>query len=785
MDLEQPSSPRALNSSIPKDLETIVLKAIAKEPHDRYDTALELAEDLRRFLDQKPVKARRLGSMQRAWRWAKRNPAIASMTLAIGVLLLFVAAAGTVVAWKQTALAEDMRRLLYVADVNTAYQAWEVGNLSRARELLTRHRPGPHQIDLPGFEWYLLDTQLDALSEIPWVTHAKGDSANCLVFSSDGKTLITGGSDKTLKLWDVRRSPPLLIQSVDNLSASVSCLALAADGQTLAIGTRDTSLTFFNLHTGEMSQINNAHSAAIHALAFSPDGSRLASGSGDTKIKLWDVPERRERRVLSEHTGVVSGLAFSPDGGSLVSVGHDHRVCLWDVDSGELTRTIELTHRINAVAYSPNGQWLAAGGYNYQIKLWEVGSWREIFRIRRHGHTPTALAFSPDNRVLASGGRDNSVKLWDVATGRLLANAARHQEDMTSVAFSPDGHLLSAASNDGSVTIWQTDHLYSVPQHKIGGSHTTPIAFSPDGKKLAIGRGVIWSEPEEGEIRVFDIDQGTRSFLTEDDCSVLSVAFSPDGSVLAGAGGLSNFRKGWIRLWDTSTARRLYELERRLGVSSVARCVWSIAFSSDGKLLAAGIGDYSGVGETKLWDMATGMPRRLEGDPRWTLCVAFSPDIRLLAATEYGRPRTWLRLWDVTTGKLVRTLEGHSGGSLCVTFSRDGLRLASCGDDKRARLWDVATGELIATFAGHSQQIMAVAFSPDAKTLASISVDGTVKLWGVATGDELATLRGEIGFWSIAFSPDGTTLAAGDANNDVLLWHATIDKQQNWPASLR
>jgi serine/threonine protein kinase len=216
---EEPSSPRRLNSTIPKDLDTIVVKAMAKEPHRRYATARQMADDLQRFLDSKPIVARRTGPLDHLWRWSKRQPAIASLAAAVVALLVFLAIAGPLVAWKQRSLTnqqklltdqqklltEQQRRQLYVSDVNTAHNAWREANLGRARQLLARHQWQGNEEDLRGFEWYYLWTQLEDVALTPKLDH---NDVRSMAISPDGKLMATGGRQPAIKLWDLRAPQP-------------------------------------------------------------------------------------------------------------------------------------------------------------------------------------------------------------------------------------------------------------------------------------------------------------------------------------------------------------------------------------------------------------------------------------------------------------------------------------------------------------------------------------------------------------------------------------------------
>jgi WD40 repeat protein/serine/threonine protein kinase len=760
---QEPARLRTLDPRIPRDLETLLMKAIEKDPRRRYPSAETLAGDLRRFLADETIQARRIGPLERLGRWGRRNPLVASLTAAIIVVaaLGFVGVFGQM----QQALAHEqeaqrnereankqrddaqaaneqlratqaqLRSTLYAAQINVVQHAWEKGGVLRMVELLEQHRPKTGETELRGWEWHYLYRLCHAE-----LLTLKGHTGQVLsvVYSPDGKRLASAGNDRTTKVWDAQTGHELL--SLDGLKGSGNSVAFSPDGKHLA--TVGSEVKVWDVQTGQELLSLKGGSDGV---AYSPDGKRLASAGYDRTTKVWDAQTGQELLILK---GGGYSVTFSPDGKRLAGVD-DKTVKVWDAQTGQELLSLKGVGR--RVAFSPDGKRLAGPSDERTVKVWDAQTGQELLSLKgaRGG-----VAFSPDGKRLASPARDfvGAVKVWDAQTGQELL-AFKHSGGVSSVAFSPDGkRLASAGSWDHTVKVWDAQ---KDPEKLTLQAVGARLAFSPDGRHLATGS-------DDHTVKVWDVVTGRQALtLKGHTFPVSSVAFSPDGKRLASGGGGSRYPGGqWgissngraeLKVWDTQTARELLTLQ----VSSGS--VGGLAFSPDGNRLASAYWD----GTVKVWDAQTGQEllslKGARGD------VAYSPDGKRLANGE--------KVWDAQTGQELLSLKGAYGG---VAFSPDGKRLASGLREGALQIWDVQTGQEIRTLLGHAHAVLSVAFSPDGQRLASMSGDKTVKIWDAQTGQELVTFEGGGGlFGRVAFSPDGHRLAASMANGTVTIWDGT------------
>jgi WD40 repeat protein/tRNA A-37 threonylcarbamoyl transferase component Bud32 len=848
-------APRQVRSEVPAPLEAICLKAMARRPTDRYPSPRELADDLEHWLADEPVGALREAWTVRAGRWARRHRTAVTATAAalvvavVGLLtatLLLTAAnereraakelaqdnekeankqqgiaqrneaeakkqsgiaqKNEAEAKKQSGIAqkneaeakkqsESALRLLASSYLDQGITDWEAGRHPEGVfELYQAYRTAAPGSRLRSGALRLLGDRLRRLEIL--LPHDR--TVNTVAYGPDGKTVLTGSTDGTARVWDAVTGKPVTPRLVHR--DFVEAVAFAPDGTTVLTGSLDNTARLWDARTGEPLKVLS-HTAPLVALAYSPDSKTVLTGSLDKTARLWDTATGKLLAQLDHPAAVraVRSVAFSPSGKTVLTGSDDRIARLWDVGTGkELAATTNLGILSVPLAFSPDGETFLVGAAQ-TAQLWSTSG--KLLMTFRHDRAVRSVAFSPSGKTVLTGSVDGTARLWDIATGKPRMEPIRHEDSVLVALFRPpDGKAFLTTSQDGTVRLWDTatGAPQGAPFHHERGVYAA--AFSPDGERILTG-----SQDFTARVWRAAVDNPTATLLPHPS-AVSSVAYGPGGkTALIGTyesaqvwdltaeppRPLANFKdKGralfspdgkWVatasgervvRLWSTETGRQLPELMH-------GGRVFDLAFSRDSTRLVTGGEDKM----ARLWETATG---KLLGEPlehkSLVNAVAFSPDgMKILT----GCGDKTARLWDAGTGKPLTGRLVHDNAVKVVLFGPDGTcMLTACGD-QTARIWDLAGRPLMPPLCQEGSPATALqwnehaaaAFSPDGKTVVTAGRNHTAQLWDAATGKPLtAPLRHQNTVVAVAFSPDSKTVLTASTDKTAQLWDVATGK---------
>jgi WD40 repeat protein/serine/threonine protein kinase len=783
---QEPVAPSRFQRHIPRDLETICLKCLEKDPGKRYASAEALADDLGRFLSGRPIVARPVRVWGRLWKWARRRPALAGMSVAI---VLVTAAALALVTW-QWRRAQDEAVQARQNEARLALQQGQAlcergdlgpGLLWLARALDRAASAGAAGLDRParvnlaawGGQLHPAGTRLDNPGAILG-----------LAFGPDDRTLLAAGKDGCVHCWDLdggREAGPPLVHPRP-APTWVGYVEFSPDGRTIATAGHEAAL-LWDAATHKPDGAPLPHPPGmLWGMAFFPDGRRLATCSDDGSARVWDLATRRVALGPYWHQKGDPGyytLAVSPDGKTLVTAGSDGRAIRWDLGTGNtIGPPLQHDSCVLKALFTRDGTRLLTSTRGGTLHAWDLQTGRRT-DLPRQGTEINGLALAPDGRRFASATDFGVVRLWDTATLLPAGPMYRYSVGVCALAFSRDGRRLALGMLDGGIQVVELPPSGEAAPPAPVAAEVCSLQYTAGGDRLMAGtkEGVRWVEAATG--RTLE-----GRLKNPEDWDIACAALSPGGRSLAVGrwAKTAGFPRGRLQWWDPAAGVRLDETPDQ------PEPVRVVVYSPDGRKLFA-CGNQPGVaGGAALWDVATGQQLRPLLRSLGQVLVrqaAFDPSGRvLLLACSDGRAR----LWDTEADAEVdpqRPL-AHAGAVMACAFDPDGRRALTGSQDGTARLWDVAARRPLVEPLRHDAEVSAVAFSPDGQTLLTASLDGIARFWDAGSGKSLGpTLVHPEGVRTVAFDRDGRRAATGGRDGAVRQWRLPPPPLEGSPERIR
>lgn len=807
---EEPPGSRRLNASVPRDLETITLKCLEKDPAKRYQTARELSDELRRYVSGEPILARPVGRVERGWRWCKRHREVAWLSALLLLVLVTVSIIAPVIAVQQSRLRAESeldriklqnevaqnlfqrageeysagRRAAGIALLSRAYEfsgsqedptssndrlrgsirrlmsGWsrESGQpvVQNGTVLAAAFSPDGKTILIGGHDHDCRARFWDAQTLTPIgdpLPH--GGAVRAVAFSPDGSLALTGSEDGTAQAWETRTRTPVgkpMHHSSNGQFRAVWAVAFGKD-DVVATGGRDNTARFWHAPTGDSLGEPLKHENLVSSIAFDPQRDAVLTGSYDGTAQLWDIQSRQQLgTTIRVRKWPTYAARISPDGSKILTGSSEGTAQLWERQTGQLIgELLGHTNEVYAVAFSPDGRTVLTGSHDNTARLWESNTRKPLGEALPHGGVVMSVAYSPDGHTVMTGSADRTVRLWNISDsgGRILS----HQALIRSAVFSQDGRTVLTGGDDNTARLWDAHTAQPLGKPLPHGAPVSAVAFSPDGTTLVTGSA---DHVQRWSVQTGETAGESWTFGS----AVRDIAFSADGMALLVHCVNTTFQTVELRVYPSGNLRFK---PLQFDAANVL-----LACSPDRQTILIGQSNGPKASIAQLWSVpfgiATGEP--LRHDAR-IMSAEFSRGGRMVVTA--GRDQQ-VRMWNIRSVPTGNAFQ-HDGVVNAVSVSRDGRTILSGSNDKTARLWDAHAGLPLGPPLKHLDRITKVALSPDGQLAVTICGDGSAYLWDVFSSKRLARpLQYEVAVNDCVFHPNSSEILFRCADGTARLY---------------
>lgn len=563
--------------------------------------------------------------------------------------------------------------------------------------------------------------------------HTKG--VNAVAVTPDGALALSGSSDGTVRVWDVRRG--LHVRTLAGHTDWVNAVAVTADGTRSVSGSNDGTVKVWDVERGVEVWTLTGHEHWVRAVAMSADGKRVVSGAMDGTVKVWDADEGREERTLRGHSRWVLGVAITADGARAISGSVDGTLRVWDIENGleEMTLGGRMS-AVLAVTMTADETRAIAGCEEGTVEVWDLQSRQRVQALAAHANWVWAVSMSADGKRMVSAADDGTVKVWDVQRAVLERTLSGHSREVRAVAMTGNGRRAISGSRDGTVKVWKVDSEQFGHTPAVHSGAVRAVTMAADGT-------CALSASDDRTVKVWDVNgqREVRSLLGHAS-AVRAVVVTADGRRA-----LSGADDGSVKVWDVESGR----VDRTL--SGCREPITALAMSADGRRALSG----SSAGTVRVWEVASGKEERtFPASPGMVMALAVTADgTRALSGLWDGR----VKIWDMDSGCETRTLSGRTGFVTALVVTADGQRALVGSDRGTISVWQVETGRCERTLTGHTAAVNALALTADGERAFSASSDGAVRLWDLRTGNCVASFADDAAMTGCALHGSGRGVA--------------------------